>query len=73
MTTGNFSHWAWGDVDTLIGDLVGIVPEKDMRSFDVISFTRGVGHFYLQGQLTLLSNRPEMRTLWKVFLLVGKE
>lgn len=61
----NYSHWAWGDIDTLLGDIVHLVSGKDLRTFDIISFTRGVGHIYLQGQLTILVNRPCVKDAWR--------
>jgi hypothetical protein len=63
---GNSSHWAWGDVDTLLGDLPRLVSGQDLREFDIISFNGGTGLLYLQGQLTILANRPEINSAWKV-------
>lgn len=63
---GGFSHWAWGDIDTLIGDVAGLVSAKDLQEFDIISFNTGSGLLYLQGQLTILANRPEVNDAWKV-------
>ncbi|ELR15713.1 uncharacterized protein ACA1_378630 [Acanthamoeba castellanii str. Neff] len=67
---GDFSHWAWGDIDTLIGDVAGLVSAKDLREFDIISFNTGSGLLYLQGQLTILANRPEVNDAWKVQLAI---
>jgi hypothetical protein len=68
VVAGGFSHWAWGDIDTLIGDVAGLVSAKDLREFDIISFNTGSGLLYLQGQLTILANRPEVNDAWKVQL-----
>ena len=60
----NFTHWAWGDIDVLAGDIVGLVSARDLREFDALSFNNGF--FYLQGQITILANRPEINSAWRV-------
>jgi hypothetical protein len=60
----NFSHWAWGDIDVLAGDIVGLVSARDLREFDALSFN--TGPLYLQGQITILANRPEINNAWRV-------
>jgi hypothetical protein len=70
VVAGDFSHWAWGDIDTLIGDVAGLVSAKDLREFDIISFNTGSGLLYLQGQLTILANRPEVNDAWKVQIAI---
>jgi len=61
---GNFSHWAWGDIDTLVGDM-SLVGGDDLARFDIISFNTGSGLLYLQGQLTILANKPNVVWAWK--------
>ncbi len=63
-----YSHWAWGDIDTLVGDVGRLIKAEDLRQFDVITFNRGNGLLYLFGQFTILANRPELLEAWKVFL-----
>lgn len=60
----NFTHWAWGDIDVLAGDIVGLVSARDLREFDALSFN--TGPLYLQGQITILANRPEINSAWRV-------
>jgi hypothetical protein len=48
----------------LAGDIVGLVSARDLREFDALSFNNGF--FYLQGQITILANRPEINSAWRV-------
>lgn len=48
----------------LAGDIVGLVSARDLREFDALSFN--TGPLYLQGQITILANRPEINSAWRV-------
>jgi len=64
--TGNYSHWAWGDMDLLFGDVANLVPASDLDDFDLITFSPGYGWYYTQGQFTILKNNDHVNYSWKV-------
>lgn len=62
----NYTNWAWGDVDVLFGDLVGLINANDLDVFDILSYNPGYGWTYLQGQFAILKNTEKVHSAWAV-------
>ncbi|CAN0325218.1 unnamed protein product, partial [Discosporangium mesarthrocarpum] len=62
-----YSHWAYGDLDVLFGDLsFGWLEPQELQSFDIITFSFGdQSRAYLRGQLTVHKNTPEINSIWR--------
>ncbi|CAM9662889.1 unnamed protein product, partial [Choristocarpus tenellus] len=69
-----YSHWAYGDLDVLFGDLsLGWLEVQELRKYDIITFSFGDQHrAYLRGQLTVHKNTPRINRLWRDCSHLGK-
>ena len=63
---GNFTNWAWGDIDVLFGDLAGLLDASDLDDYDILSFNPGYGWYYTQGQFAILKNTDTVLSSWQV-------
>ena len=55
----NYTHWAFGDVDVLVGDLGRFLDADELQAFDVVSYSFGDNwRAYARGQWTLHRNGP---------------
>jgi hypothetical protein len=56
-----YSHWAYGDIDLLLGRTAQFISGEDLERYDVIS-----GHsLWLSGCLTILKNTPFCRFMYQ--------
>jgi hypothetical protein len=61
-----YTHWGYGDVDVLLGDLTSVLTINILQSFEVITFTFGDHNsLYLRAQLTFFQKRSATLLLWK--------
>ncbi|CAM9102064.1 unnamed protein product [Ascophyllum nodosum] len=62
-----YTHWAYGDLDVLFGDLTkGWLEPREMRDFDIITYSFGdQERAYLRGQLTVHKINPKVNHLWR--------
>lgn len=64
---GDYSHWSWGDLDMVIGDLAGWVQSSELAEFDVFTYSFGDNdRLYTRGQLTVHRNAARINHLWKL-------
>ena len=57
--TVDYSHWAFGDMDLIFGNVAACLPEN-WTSYDVISCRKE----WISGSFTVLRNSPEVRDLF---------
>ncbi|CAB1119182.1 unnamed protein product [Ectocarpus sp. CCAP 1310/34] len=56
-----YSHWAFGDLDVLFGDMRrGWLEPTELQDFDIITFRA-----YLRGQLTIHKNKVDVNRVWR--------
>ncbi|CAM9704947.1 unnamed protein product, partial [Discosporangium mesarthrocarpum] len=62
-----YSHWGYGDLDVLFGNMQhGWLEAEELRDFDVLTFSFGDQYrAYLRGQLTIQKNVPEVNQVWR--------
>lgn len=62
----SYSHWAFADIDMVVGNINQIINTNMLDSFDIITFSFGdTFRLYMRGQLTLHRNTREINELWK--------
>lgn len=62
----SYSHWAFADLDTLVGRVPAQLTQQHLNSFDIVSYSFGDNYrLYLRGQLTIVRNTPLTNSLWK--------
>ncbi|CAM9110423.1 unnamed protein product [Ectocarpus sp. 13 AM-2016] len=61
-----YSHWAFGDLDVLFGDMRrGWLEPTELQDFDIITFSFGDQYrAYLRGQLTIHKNKFDVNRVW---------
>lgn len=60
-----YSHWAFCDVDLLLGNFNKLYPTAFARHYDIITFPHALDQeVFLRGQLTIFKNIPAMISLW---------
>jgi hypothetical protein len=60
-----YSHWAYADMDTLLGRLPMMITPRHLNRFDVITVSFGDNNrLYMRGQLTILRNNEKVNSLW---------
>lgn len=61
-----YSHWAFGDPDTLWGDVADFIDASDFDSYDVISVAKifDASRLYLRGQFTIHKNIKKVNNIW---------
>lgn len=61
-----YSHWGYGDLDILLGDVSKVLNDPIVSKFDVINFSFGDNHsLYLRAQLVLLRLTQTTLMLWR--------
>jgi hypothetical protein len=61
-----YSHWAYADLDLLMGRLHLQVPSALLNQHDIITLSFGDNNrLYMRGQLTIHKNSDITRNLWK--------
>lgn len=61
-----YSHWAFADLDTLIGRAHSLVTPQILKKFDIYTASFGDNfRFYMRGQLTIHRNDPYINNLWR--------
>ena len=61
-----YTHWGWVDWDLLLGDLNSVIPEALLWAYDALTFPGATLGFAWAGQLSILRNTNEGRTLFTV-------
>jgi hypothetical protein len=61
-----YTHWGWADWDLLIGDLPAVVSEVELWEHDALTFPGATLGFAWAGQLSILRNTNDARTLFRV-------
>lgn len=62
----SYSHWAYADLDELIGSIDRFVSRDHLDMFDIITFTFGDTYrLYMRGQFTILRNSKITTDLWQ--------
>jgi hypothetical protein len=56
-----YDWWGFGDIDVVLGNLKSFLPDKDLESFDIISFRRN----WVSGSMALFRNTTYNRDLYK--------
>jgi len=61
-----YSHWAYADVDQLVGRLHVQVSMRDLKKYDIITTSFGDNYrMYIRGQLSIHRNDPFINNLWR--------
>lgn len=61
-----YSHWAYADLDLLVGNMHLQITPDQLAKYDVITLAFGDNNrLYMRGQLTIHKNTAEVRELWK--------
>jgi hypothetical protein len=62
----DYSHWSWGDIDMIVGDMVGWVNLAELEDFDIFTYTFGDNErLYTRGQFAAHRNIPRINALWQ--------
>ncbi len=62
----NYSHWAYADIDVLVGMTNLWWLQVILRSYDVFTVSFGDNHrIYVRGQLAIFKNTDFLKGLWK--------
>jgi len=62
----DYSHWAFADLDTLLGRAHSLVTPQILKNVDVYTASFGDNfRFYTRGQLTIHRNDPYINNLWR--------
>ncbi|CAM9638855.1 unnamed protein product, partial [Phaeothamnion confervicola] len=63
----HYSHWGYGDLDILFGDLgAGWFEREELDSFDLFTYSFGdQNRAYLRGQLTVHRNEHHINNVWR--------
>ena len=68
----NYSHWAFGDFDILMGDMSSFLDEDELQAFDVVSFGFGDSwRAYARGQWTHHKNLPHVNAAYSYCSFLG--
>ena len=61
-----YSHWAYADVDQLIGRLQNLIPLSSLKQYDIVTTSFGDNYrMYIRGQLSIHRNDPFVNNLWR--------
>ena len=61
----SYSHWAYADLDTLVGRVHSLITPQILNSFDIYTASFGDNYrLYMRGQLTIHRNDPFINNLW---------
>jgi len=61
----NHTHWGWGDIDVLYGDLSHFISISDLNDFDVITLQDFQHGHHLSGAFSLFKNNEHVNDLWR--------
>jgi len=62
----SYSHWAYGDMDMLIGRIHEVIPVSILNQYDIYTSSFGDNfRLYMRGQLTIHRNDPYINNLWR--------
>lgn len=62
----SYTHWAYADIDQLLGRMDALIPPSVLNEYDIYSSTFGDNfRFYMRGQLTIHKNIPKVTQLWR--------
>ena len=62
----NYSHWAYGDMDMLLGRMHELIPIEILNRYDIYTSSFGDNfRLYMRGQLTIHRNDPYINNLWR--------
>ncbi|KAJ1434477.1 hypothetical protein B484DRAFT_326088, partial [Ochromonadaceae sp. CCMP2298] len=60
-----YSHWAYADLDLLVGRLSLQITAQELQH-DIVTLTFGDNYrLYLRGQMTIHANKPHLNSLWQ--------
>jgi hypothetical protein len=61
-----YSHWAYADLDLLMGRMHVQLSTEELTKYDVITLTFGDNNrLYMRGQMTVHKNKLSVNSLWK--------
>jgi hypothetical protein len=62
----NYSHWGYGDLDVLMGNISMLMNDRILNRYDIINYTFG-DHYslYLRAQLVILRAHHKTLQLWE--------
>ena len=62
----SYSHWAFGDLDMLMGDLVAWTDPQELSAYDIFTYSFGDQfRMYTRGQWTVHRNVEHVNTLYR--------
>lgn len=62
----SYSHWAYADLDLLVGRLHHQITPDLLYKYDIITLSFGDNNrLYMRGQFTLHKNTPSLSNLWR--------
>ena len=61
-----YSHWAYADLDTILGRVHLLTPKQILRDYDIVTIAFGDNYrLYMRGQLTIHRNNEYVNNLWR--------
>lgn len=61
-----YSHWAYVDIDTVVGRMHQLLTPEVLRSYDIYTISFGDNYrYYMRGQLTVHRNDPYVNNIWR--------
>jgi hypothetical protein len=61
-----YSHWSWGDLDMIVGDMAGWVDRAELEDYHIFTYTFGDNErLYTRGQFAAHRNTPRINELWQ--------
>jgi len=61
-----YSHWAYADVDQMVGRLHNLVSARELKQYDIVTTSFGDNYrMYIRGQLSIHRNDPFINNLWR--------
>jgi len=62
----SYSHWAYADLDTLLGRIDLLITPEHLQAYDIITVSFGDNNrLYMRGQLTIHRNTEVVNNLWR--------
>lgn len=61
-----YSHWTWGDVDIIWGDLNEFIDKRELVDNDIVTYSFGdQTRLYMRGQFCIHKNNPTINNVWR--------